>query len=80
MSGGGIDAYVRVAFAGEKPVETRKVSTRGSDVDFQQVCQAVGSILAHASLYFTGAVVSRALAVHVEPHCHQCLGLGPCRR
>ncbi|KDO20674.1 hypothetical protein SPRG_13426 [Saprolegnia parasitica CBS 223.65] len=36
MSGGGIDAYVRVAFAGEKPVETRKVTTRGSDVDFQQ--------------------------------------------
>ncbi|OQR80945.1 myoferlin-like protein [Achlya hypogyna] len=36
LSAGGIDAYVRVAFAGEKPLETRKVTTRGSDVDFQQ--------------------------------------------
>ncbi|RHZ12904.1 hypothetical protein DYB37_010080 [Aphanomyces astaci] len=34
---GGIDAYVKVQFAGEKPLTTRTVSTKGSDVEFQQV-------------------------------------------
>ncbi|CAK4152774.1 unnamed protein product [Aphanomyces euteiches] len=33
---GGIDAYVKVQFAGEKPLTTRTVSTKGSDVEFQQ--------------------------------------------
>ncbi|ETV96991.1 hypothetical protein H310_09840 [Aphanomyces invadans] len=36
VSKGGIDAYVKVQFAGEKPLTTRTVSTKGSDVEFQQ--------------------------------------------